>query len=172
LPSITEYYFGHMTVAEEIPFSQLIQHSRETVARLEKSQSRQLRLVRRDGEDLVLESARRAETDAQALLTAARLISEMLRSDETAALVIKVLPTVLPWMRFLPGPAAQEFAAEFAETARASAELGDMTPLGAVIEAWRATAEVHSDPSLHRALTVALDGSDYGPVPDPVAYAG
>lgn len=64
---------------------------------------------------------------------------------ETAALVIKVLPTVFPWMRFLPDSAAQEFAAEFAETARASAELGNMTPLGSVIEAWRATAEVHAD---------------------------
>src|SRR5260221_634947 len=91
-----------MRIAEEIPFSHLIQHSRDTIARLESSQGRQLRLVRRDGEDLVLESAKRAEADAQAALTAARLISEMMRSDETAALVLGVLPAVFPWIRFLP----------------------------------------------------------------------
>jgi hypothetical protein len=142
-----------MSIAEEIPFSQLIQRSRETVAKLEQSQSRRLRLVRRDGEDLVLESAERAEADAMALLTAARLISQMLQSDETAELFLRALPAVFPWMEFLPDAAAREFAVEFAETARASAELGNMAPLAPVIEAWRATAEVHADPSLHKALT-------------------
>jgi hypothetical protein len=156
-----------MSIAEEIPFSQLIQHSRKTLAQLENSQSRQLRLVRRDGEDLVLESANRAEADAQALLTAARLISEMLRSEEAAGSVLKVLPAVFPWMRFLPDEAARDFAAEFAETARAAAELGNMAPVVPVIEAWRATAEVHADPALRKALTMPLDGTDHGPVPRP-----
>jgi hypothetical protein len=160
-----------MSIVEEIPFSQLIQHSRDTIARLEGSQGRQLRLVRRDGEDLVLKSAKRAEADAQATLTAARLISEMLRSDETAALVLRVLPAVFPWMRFLPDTAAREFAAEFAGTARAAAEMGNMAPVVPVIEAWRATAEIHADPDLHRALTVPLDEADYGPVADPEARA-
>ena len=161
-----------MSVMEEIPFSQLIQHSRETLSRLENSLSRRLRLVRRDGEDLVLESAERAETDAQASLTAARLISELLRSDETAQTVLRVLPAVFPWMRFLPDEAAQAFAVEFAETALASAELGNMAPLMPTIEAWRATAEVHADPSLHKVLTAPLDGTDYGPVPEPEATSG
>jgi hypothetical protein len=158
-----------MGIAEEIPFSQLIQHSRETVLRLENSQSQRLRLVRRDGEDLVLESAKRAEANEQAVLTAARLISEMLRSEETAGPVLKVLPAVFPWMRFLPDEAARDFAAEFAETARAAAELGNMAPVAPVIEAWRATAEVHADPALHKALTMPLDGTDHGPVPRPKA---
>jgi hypothetical protein len=161
-----------MSIAEEIPFSQLIQHSRETVARLEQSQGRRLRLVRRDGADLVLESAGRSEADEQAGLTAARLISEMLRSDETAELVLKVLPAVFPWMRFLPDAATREFATEFAETARASAELGNMAPLAPVIEAWRATAEVYADPSLHRTLAVPLDGTGHGLVPEPESAAG
>ncbi len=161
-----------MSIAEEIPFSHLIQHSRDTIARLESSQGRQLRLVRRDGEDLVLESAKRAEADAQAALTAARLISEMMRSDETAALVLGVLPAVFPWIRFLPDAAAREFADEFAETARAAAEMGNMAPVVPVTEAWRATAEIHADPELHKVLTEPLDGTDYGPVPAPEDCAG
>jgi hypothetical protein len=161
-----------MSIAEEIPFSQLIQHSRDTIARLESSQGRQLRLVRRDGEDLVLESAKHSEADAQGALTAARLISEMLRSDETAAPVLKVLPAVFPWIRFLPDPAVREFAAEFAETARAAAEMGNMAPVVPVIEAWRATAEIHADPELYKALIVPLDATDNGPVLDPETCAG
>ena len=161
-----------MSIAEEIPFSHLIQHSRDTIARLESSQGRQLRLVRRDGEDLVLESAKRSEADAQGALTAARVISEMLRSDETAALVLTVLPAVFPWIRFLPDAAARQFAVEFADTARAAAEMGNMAPVVPVIEAWRATAEINSDPELYKALSVPLDATDYGPVLDPEACAG
>lgn len=157
-----------MSIASgEIPFSQLIQHSRETLARLESSRDRRLRLVRRDGEDLVLESARRAEDDERAALASARLLSEMLRSDEAA--LLRVLPAVFPWTRFLPDEAVREFAAEFSGTALAAAELGNMAPVGPVIEAWRATAEIHADPVLHKALTVRLDGIDHGPVPDPGA---
>jgi hypothetical protein len=162
-----------MSIAEEIPFSQLIQHSRDTIARLESSQGRQLRLVRRDGEDLVLESAKRAEADAQAALTSARLISAMLHLDGTAAILLKVLPAAFPWIRFLPDAAMREFAVEFAETALAAAEMGNLAPVVPVIEAWRATAEIHADPELHKALTVPLlDAADYGPVPEPEAFAG
>ena len=46
-----------MSVAEEIPFSQLLQHSRDTLEKLEETRGHRLRLVRRDGEDLILESA-------------------------------------------------------------------------------------------------------------------
>jgi hypothetical protein len=161
-----------MSIAEEIPFSYLIQHSRDTIARLENSRGRQLRLVRRDGEDLVLESAKHSEADAQGALTATRVISEMLRSDETAALVLQVLPAVFPWIRFLPDAASREFAVEFAETARAAAEIGNMAHVVPVIEAWRATAEIHADPELHRALTKPLDATDHGPLLNPENLAG
>jgi hypothetical protein len=128
--------------------------------------------VRRDGEDLVLESAKRAEADEQASLTTARILAQMLRSDRTAEHVIAILPDVFPWLRFLPDQAVREFAAEFAETARAAAELGNMAPVAPVIEAWRATAEIHADPELHKALTMPLDGADHGPAPEPEAQAG
>ena len=46
-----------MCVTEEIPFSQLVQHPKDTMAKLEGSPRRRIRLDRRDGEDLILESA-------------------------------------------------------------------------------------------------------------------
>lgn len=157
-----------MSVAEEIPFSQFLQHSRDTLEKLEGSRERRLRLVRRDGEDLILESARRAEADEQAFSIAARLIEAMLNSDE-AVLVRVVFPAVFPWMRFLPAEDAHAFTGEFIATARASAELGNMAPVATVIAAWMATAEVHADPELLGALTTPLEEADYGPVPEPPA---
>jgi hypothetical protein len=38
----------------EIPFSYLIQHPKATLAKLEQSPRRRLRLDRRDGDDLIL----------------------------------------------------------------------------------------------------------------------
>ncbi|MGH3300351.1 MAG: hypothetical protein ACRDOK_01505 [Streptosporangiaceae bacterium] len=159
-----------MSIAEEIPFSQLIQHSRETLDKLESTRGRRLRLVRRDGEDLVLESAERAEAGEQAAIAAARIFAEMLRTDEPA--VLRSLPAAFPWMRFLPAPAARDFAAEFAEIALAAADMGNMAPVVPVVDAWRATAEIHADPALRKALTTALDGSDHGRATEPEAPAG
>ncbi len=50
--------------------------------------------MRRGGEDLVLESAKRAEADEQASLTTARILAQLLRSDRTAEFVIAILPDV------------------------------------------------------------------------------
>lgn len=154
-----------MSISEEIPFSQFIQHSRDTVEMLEESRGHRLRLVRRDGEDLVLESAGRAEADDEAFSFAARIISELVNTDEAA--LSRVFPVVFPWMRFLPPDEARAFIAEFTETARACADLETLMPLNATVAAWRVTAEVHADPELSRALSTPLPETDYGPVPAP-----
>lgn len=155
-----------MSVTEEVPFSQLLQHSRDTLDRLERSRGR-LRLVRRDGEDLILESARRAEADDEALASVASIITGLVNTDR--AVLDRVFPTAFPWMRFLPPEEAPAFITEFTETAGACAGLGTLMPLSAVVAAWRATAAVHADPGLHTALTTPLDEADYGPVPAPDA---
>jgi hypothetical protein len=150
----------------EVRFSQLLQHPRETVAKLERSHGRRLKLIRRDGEDLMLESARRAEADEAGVLLATRLLFALLKSEDAAELVVAALAEAIPWVRFLPDDEAREFTVEFAETARACAELGSLAGLAPVIESWRATAEVHADPELLKTLTAPLDGSDHGPVPE------
>jgi hypothetical protein len=154
-----------MSVSEEIPFSQLLQHSRDTLEKLNESRGHRLRLIRRDGEDLILESAGRAEADDEAFSIAARIISEVVNKDE--AVLGRVFPVVFLWMRFLPPSEARAFIAEFTETARACADLETLTPLNAVVAAWRATAQVYADPALCKALTTPLDEADYGLVPDP-----
>jgi hypothetical protein len=151
---------------EEVPFSQLLQHSRDTLEKLEESRGR-LRLVRRDGEDLVLESARRAEADEEALSGAAALLVGLANTDRTV--LDRVFPVAFPWMRYLPPDEAPGFITEFIDTARACAGLDTLMPLSAVVAAWRVTASVHADGDMLRALTMPHDEADYGAVPEPGA---
>ena len=150
----------------EIPFSQLIQQPKATMAKLESSPRRRLRLDRRDGEDLILESASRAEAEDEALSMASRLFFSLMKDDQGARALLLALPDVFPWVRFLPTDDVRGFLVELVETIRASADLGNVAAIAPVVAAWKGTAEIYSDPELLKAATAPLDGTDYGPVPD------
>ena len=155
-------------VTTKAPFSELIQHPKATVGKLAENNRRRLRLARRDGEDLILESADRADAEAAAMSTTTRLFVSLMEHDEGARALLLALPDVFPWVRFLPATAVREFLIELVETANACAELDNLAPLEPVVAAWRRTAEVFADPKLHRALNEPLDGTDHGPVPAPL----
>ena len=152
-----------------VPFSQLVQHPKPTIAKLEQDPRRRLRLDRRDGDDLILESAARAEAEDEALNMASRLFFSLVKTDDGARALLFALPDVFPWVSFLPTEDVRAFLVELVQTLRASADLGNLAALEPVIEAWKATAEIHSDPELLRAATEPLDGSDHGEVPEPEA---
>lgn len=150
----------------EVPFSQLVQKPKATMAKLEQSPRRRLRLDRRDGDDLILESAARAEAEDEALSMASRLFFSLMKDDEGARALLLALPDVFPWVRFLPTEDVRTFLVELVETVRASADLGNMAAIVPVVAAWKATAEIHSDPELLKAATAQLDDTDHGLVPE------
>jgi hypothetical protein len=150
----------------EVPFSQLVQKPKATVAQLEESPRRRLRLDRRDGGDLILESAARAEAEDEALSMASRLFFSLMKDDQGARALLLALPDVFPWVRFLPTDDVRGFLVELVETIRASADLGNVAAIAPIVAAWKGTAEIYSDPELLKAATAPLDGTDYGPVPD------
>jgi hypothetical protein len=150
----------------EVPFSQLIQHPKDTMAKLEESPRRRIRLDRRDGEDLILESAARAEAEDEALSMASRMFISLVKHDPGARALLLSLPDVFPWVRFLPKEEVRAFLVELVETIRACADLGNMAAIAPVVAAWQGTAEIYSDPELLRAATAPLDGTDYGDVPE------
>jgi len=135
------------------------------MAKLEESPRRRLRLDRRDGDDLILESAARAEAEDEALDMASRLFFSLVQNDEGARALLSSLADVFPWVQFLPKDDVRAFLVELVETLRASASVGNMAALEPVVAAWQATAEIYSDPELLKAATAPLDGTDYGPVP-------
>jgi hypothetical protein len=149
----------------EIPFSKLLQHPRDAMAKLDESPRRRIRLDRRDGEDLILESAAHAEAEDEALSMASRLFFSLVANDDGARALLVALPDVFPWVRFLPTEDVRAFLIELVETTRACTELGNMAALAPVVAAWQGTAEIYSDPELLKAATTPLDGTDFGDVP-------
>jgi hypothetical protein len=147
---------------ESVPFSELLRQPAETTDRL--TRTRAVRLRRRDAADLVLMSADRAEAEAEVIDVTARLLVGIARRDP--GLIREVLPTALPWVRFLPAADIDVMADEFVATTEAAAALGNTTPVSQLLVEWRHTAEIHSDPDLHRMLTTQ-PLVDFGPVPRP-----
>ncbi len=147
------------------PLLFLTQHT-HIYTSFEESPRRRLRLDRRDGGDLILESAARAEAEDEALSMASRLFFSLMKDDQGARALLLALPEVFPWVRFLPAEDVRSFLVELVETIHASADLGNMAAIAPVVAAWKGTAEIYSDPELLKAATASLDGTDYGPVPD------
>jgi hypothetical protein len=158
-------YPGAMSITE-VPFSKLIQQPKDTMAKLDESPRRRIRLDRRDGDDLILESAKRAEAEDEVLSMTSRLFFSLVKHDPGAQALLLSLSDVFPWVRFLPKEAVRGFLVELVDTIRACAELDNMAGLAPLIEAWKGTAEIYSDPELLKAATNPLDGTDYGPVPE------
>lgn len=148
----------------EVLFSELVNKPKDTVAKL--GRSRDLRLRRRDDEDLVLTTAARAEQNTELVSATTRMFVALMQHDEHArALLLDVIPEAFPWVRFLPKEDVQAFLVELVGTLRAVEELDSPAPVVQVITEWRHTAEIHADPELFAALT--QDGEDHGEVPAP-----
>src|SRR5207247_1530059 len=73
------------------------------------SPRRRLRLDRRDGDDLILESAARAEAEDGALDMASRLFFSLVQNDEGARVLLLSLAGVFPWVQFLRTDDVQAF---------------------------------------------------------------
>lgn len=152
-----------MTVPlESVPFSDLLRQPAETTERL--GRARAVRLRRRDAGDLVLMSADRAEAEGEVIDLTARLLANLIRNHPS--LVRETLPSVLPWVRFLPPGDVDVLVEEFVTVTEAAAAVGNTAPVSQLLAEWRHTAEVHADPELYKALTHRSLG-DFGPVRRP-----
>jgi hypothetical protein len=147
---------------ESVPFSELLRQPVETAERL--TRTRAVRLRRRDAVDLVLMSADRAEAESEVIDITARLLATIVGRDP--GLVATALPTVVPWVRFLPAEDVTTLVAEFIDTVEAAGMLGNTAPVSQLLTEWRHTAEIYADPELYRALTARTLG-DFGAVPRP-----
>ncbi|WP_052851761.1 hypothetical protein [Streptomyces avicenniae] len=154
-----------MTVTHaEANFSELIQRPKDTVARMQGSTRKGIRLHRRGEEDLYLTTASKADEAAQVLDSTTRMFVALLKSSPAAVTILTdVFPEAFPWVRFLPEEAVRTFLVEFMDTARAASDLGSIAPLVPLIASWKSTAEVYADPELAAQLRRSTD-DDLGPV--------
>jgi hypothetical protein len=152
----------------EANFSELINRPKDTVARMKGSLRRGMRLHRRDDEDLYLTTASRADEVVQVVDSTTRIFVALMKHDPGAVEILtEVFPEAFPWVRFLPERDVRTFLVEFVETARASTDLGTISPIAQLITEWRHTAEVYANPELHKALTADHGDGDLGDVPVP-----
>ncbi len=159
------------TDSAAVNFSELVNRNKQTLARLQESP--RLLLHRRDGEDLVLTTAARAEQDQTVVSAATRMLAAMARREPgSMELLLDILPDAFPWVRFLPEPDLHAFAVavELVDAMRAADSLGNSASVAQLLIAWQHTAEVYSDPEL-LAVLARDHGEDYGPVPDPRGVA-
>jgi len=119
-------------------------------------------LRRRDGAALRLALESKAE-DAQVGTEIAALVLAKLMPRMERSLLTEALGPRLPWTRFLPAPALEEFCREFAETLEACASIGNMNRIAEVLADWKATAEIYADPELASDLQRPLPGTDIRP---------
>lgn len=156
---------------DHVPFTELLREPSVTAGRLQDT--RRLRLRRRDAEDLVLQSAERAEREDEVIDMSARLLAGLLHDADGALLLRRILPQVLPWVTFLPTKAVDELVEELVATLQAAVSIDNLWPVSQLLVEWRHTAEVYADPLLYTAATRVL-GDEGGPVlrpntPDTVA---
>lgn len=148
-----------------VNFSELVNKNKQTLARLKESP--RLLLHRRDGEDLVLTTATRAEQDRTVVSAATRMLAAVARREPgSTELLLDILPEAFPWVRFLPESDLHAFAVELVDTMRAADSVNNSASVAQLLIAWQHTAEAHSDPDLLAALTGQHD-EDYGQAPDP-----
>lgn len=67
------------------------------------------------------------------------------------------LGDAFPWLEFLPARDRRLFVDEFSRVVTAAATLDSYAPLTQFVSEWRATAEIHADPTLARRLRGAVD---------------
>lgn len=105
----------------------------------------------------VLETEQRVHDTQVATDFLAASLTTLAHDDTLSSRFPQALMSTLPWTSFLPEEDRRSFAAEIAETLQACASVGRYTAFATLIEDWRATAEIWSDPALARSLGDPVD---------------
>lgn len=148
----------------ETSWSELLQHPNKTLDKLHGH--RELRVHRRDAEDLVVTTASKAAQASEVSSATTRMFVALMQSDSRAReLVTNVLPTAFPWVRYLPTDDLRAFVLELVDGLERADSLDNPAPVAHLLAAWRATAESYADPDYLAARTQV--GQDLGPVPEP-----
>ncbi|GAB96066.1 hypothetical protein BJY21_003590 [Kineosphaera limosa] len=147
-------------MAKTMPMSRFIQNYNQHLVEAERTDDT-LVLEQRGGRpSWVLESARRAEATSEATRLLSNALAALVHDEMLLSSYVTRLLDELPWVGFLPEVDRASFVTEAAEALRACASVGRFTALVVLIEDWRNTADVWSDPELAANL---LEG-----VPDPL----
>lgn len=148
-----------------VSFSELSKNSKRVAETLD--QARRVHVVRRDGEDMYLTTARHDQQREETADVTARLLAALMSSDGGARAIVRALPSVFPWVRHLSPDETRELVADLVDATRDAVDLDVHSSLHRVIVSWRATARILADPELTGQLTRPLPDEDHGEVTAP-----
>lgn len=140
-----------------MPMSRFIQNYNQHLSAAERNGESVVLQQRAGKPTWVLETedrVRDAQTAADYLSAA---LGALVHDPALADRFPDALASTLPWVSFLPEEDRRTFASEATDTLRACASLGRYTAFASLIDDWRATAEVWSDPELARSLNEPID---------------
>jgi hypothetical protein len=126
---------------------------------LEEVEHGDVRIDRRDGEDLVLVTARREDSVRESLDMSVRTLAAVFRSDELRSEATSAFMEALPWIGWLGEVDRVEFIDSFLKTSQGCRSTGSYEPLSKLLFRWKASAQIVHDPDL-AALLYADRGAD------------
>lgn len=127
-------------------------------------------LERRAGRSsFLLAPLSRAEGDRHAVAALAHVLQHALAhgSRDFEKVIATGLVEQYPWVAFLPADERVVFERELLETVRACASVGRFRAFENLVDSWKATAEIWSDPELARRLLASVEAPAGGDVPAP-----
>lgn len=125
----------------------------------------QVRVVRRDGVNLILMREDRVVAASAGAVIAARAFRHIVEGVRDGS-IGRSMAEEFPWLTVLPEEELQEFGQDFVKAALAAAELARWEIIDQLIQEWKATASIYADPALARELSTPID-DDFGPIPSP-----
>jgi hypothetical protein len=124
-----------------------------------------VRVIRRDGVNLILTREDRVERASAGAVIAARAMRGILQRqmpDDFGEAMLKEFP----WIRLLPREDLKTFFRDFFDATLAAAELMHWGIVDQVFNEWKTTALIYADSKVRASLTGPIE-SDLGPVPSP-----
>ncbi len=127
-------------------------------------------LERRSGRaSFVLAPLRRVESDRHAVKVVTRVLRHALDDKALEKRLAAGIVDAFPWVAFLPATERTQFERDVLEILRGCAALGRFTAFENFVDAWRATAEIWSDPELARRLLAPIEAPHGGGMAAPAA---
>lgn len=152
-------------MSQTVPMSRFVQNYKQHLADAETTEERIVLSQRAGGQAWVLEPASRATATDTATDFLSNALRVIVHDDVLLQRFTRELTESLPWTIFLSEAGRTEFTIEAADVLRACASLGRFTAFAALLDEWRNTADIMSDPKLSAALTTPVDA----PLDIPVA---
>jgi len=113
-------------------------------------------LERRDGDNLVLSSFTRFSQREQGAALTGRIIADVALSDPEV--IARALYAELPWLKWLSREDQDAATDEILKDLLAGATTGNLSPFMVTLDAWKETAEIHSNKKIKQRLSGDFTG--------------